>query len=83
MYGHQVSTFEDDLYTKRIYASAARFAGSLAPGAFLVDLLPWLQYVPTWVPGAGWRKKAADWAEDDRRLFASMLETARVCILLV
>jgi hypothetical protein len=29
------------------------------PGAFLVDLLPILKYVPSWFPGAGFQKKAA------------------------
>jgi hypothetical protein len=31
------------------------------PGAFLVDLLPVLKYVPSWFPGAGFKRKAARW----------------------
>ncbi|EMD33662.1 hypothetical protein CERSUDRAFT_87014 [Gelatoporia subvermispora B] len=31
------------------------------PGAFWVDFLPILKYVPAWMPGAGFQKKAADW----------------------
>ncbi|KAH9483726.1 Cytochrome P450 monooxygenase COX2 [Psilocybe cubensis] len=31
------------------------------PGAFLVDVLPILKYVPSWLPGAGFKKKAAKW----------------------
>ncbi|KAJ7163866.1 cytochrome P450 [Mycena crocata] len=77
MYGHQVSTFDKDKFVKRIFASAARFAGSLAPGAFLVDLMPWLLNFPPWFPGAGWQKQVALWAEDDKQLFTEMLETAR------
>jgi len=30
-------------------------------GAFLVDMFPLLKYVPSWVPGAGFQKKAAHW----------------------
>lgn len=41
MYGHTVTTFNDDKFVKRIFASAARFAGSLAPGEFMVDIFPW------------------------------------------
>ncbi|THU83604.1 cytochrome P450 [Dendrothele bispora CBS 962.96] len=78
MYGHTVTTFDSDKYVKKIFASAARFAGSLAPGEFLVDVFPWLRYVPSWVPGAGWKKKAAEWAEDDYDLFTTMREAARV-----
>jgi len=33
------------------------------PGAFLVDFLPILKYVPSWFPGAGFQKKAAHWRE--------------------
>ncbi|EDR09338.1 uncharacterized protein LACBIDRAFT_248749 [Laccaria bicolor S238N-H82] len=29
------------------------------PGTFLVDLLPVLKYVPSWFPGAGFKRKAA------------------------
>ena len=33
------------------------------PGSFLVDLFPILKYVPSWLPGAGFQKKAARWKE--------------------
>ena len=33
------------------------------PGAFWVDFLPILKYVPSWFPGAGFQKKAAYWKE--------------------
>ena len=33
------------------------------PGAFWVDLFPMLKYVPSWFPGAGFKKKAARWKE--------------------
>lgn len=31
------------------------------PGAFLVDALPILKYVPEWMPGAGFKRKAREW----------------------
>ncbi|KAF8910209.1 cytochrome P450 [Gymnopilus junonius] len=31
------------------------------PGAFLVDVIPWLKYVPEWVPGARFKKTAKGW----------------------
>ncbi|OAX41845.1 cytochrome P450 [Rhizopogon vinicolor AM-OR11-026] len=36
-------------------------AKAAAPGAFLVNIFPLLKYVPAWVPGAGFQKKAAAW----------------------
>ncbi|CAL1709868.1 unnamed protein product [Somion occarium] len=77
MYGHKTASFSTDRFAQRIFHSASIFAGSLAPGKFLVDVMPWLQYVPSWVPGAGWKKLAAQWAEDDRVLYTEMLEEAR------
>ncbi|KAL0066768.1 hypothetical protein AAF712_006159 [Marasmius tenuissimus] len=31
------------------------------PGAYLVDTLPILKYVPEWFPGAGFKRKAREW----------------------
>ncbi|EMD40157.1 hypothetical protein CERSUDRAFT_151145 [Gelatoporia subvermispora B] len=31
------------------------------PGSFWVDFMPFLKYLPAWIPGAGFQKKAADW----------------------
>ncbi|KAJ3569367.1 hypothetical protein NP233_g5093 [Leucocoprinus birnbaumii] len=33
------------------------------PGEFLVELLPTLKYVPEWMPGAGFKTLAREWAE--------------------
>jgi len=40
------------------------------PGAFLVDMLPWLKYVPDWMPFAGFKRKAKEW----RKVALAMLE---------
>ena len=40
------------------------------PGAFWVDFLPILKYVPSWFPGAGFQKKAARW----RKAFNTMAD---------
>jgi hypothetical protein len=37
-------------------------AGAL-PGAFLVDTIPALKYVPEWMPFAGFKRKAREWRE--------------------
>ncbi|KXH38769.1 hypothetical protein CNYM01_03503 [Colletotrichum nymphaeae SA-01] len=34
------------------------FSKATSPGAWMVDLIPWLRYVPTWMPGAGFKKTA-------------------------
>ncbi|KAF9473301.1 cytochrome P450 [Pholiota conissans] len=38
-------------------------AQAASPGAFLVDLLPFLKHVPEWVPGASFKRKSREWRE--------------------
>ena len=38
------------------------------PGAFLVDVIPFLKYVPQWFPGAGFQSKAKVWKELGRTM---------------
>ncbi|KAI6017138.1 cytochrome P450 [Pisolithus marmoratus] len=35
-----------------------------AAGAFMVDSIPALAYIPEWFPGAGFKRKAREWHED-------------------
>jgi hypothetical protein len=53
----------DDPYISIAEEAMTGVAKASIPGAFLVDLLPILKYVPSWFPGAGFQKKAAHWKE--------------------
>ncbi|KAJ7880994.1 cytochrome P450 [Mycena olivaceomarginata] len=37
---------------------------TLIPGRFLVNTIPILRYVPSWVPGAGFKRQAAQWKKE-------------------
>ncbi|KAM5536785.1 hypothetical protein V8D89_009503 [Ganoderma adspersum] len=50
-------------YGGHIDAALAGFSQGLMPGRFLVGLLPFLRYVPSWVPGAGFQNTFARWRE--------------------
>ncbi|TCD66094.1 hypothetical protein EIP91_001852 [Steccherinum ochraceum] len=54
-YGHSVAP-EGDEYIK--LAENVRETGGGAHGSVLIDFLPWLQYVPAWFPGAGFKRHA-------------------------
>ncbi|KAF8900234.1 cytochrome P450 [Gymnopilus junonius] len=58
-YGLNVQDHDDPFVdlSERAVQSAADAA---QPGAFLVDLIPWLKYVPEWVPGARFQKTAGE-----------------------
>jgi hypothetical protein len=51
----------DDPYISIAEEAFEGAAEAAIPGAFWVDFLPILKYVPSWFPGAGFQKKAARW----------------------
>lgn len=54
---------------------AASAMGAI-PGKFLVDVFPWLKYVPEWFPGAGFQRQGREWKALWRRFTDVMFETA-------
>jgi hypothetical protein len=60
-YGLPVLEF-DDPYIALAEETVRGAAEAGIPGTFLVDLLPLLKYVPSWFPGAGFKRMAAHYA---------------------
>ncbi|KAJ7894417.1 cytochrome P450 [Mycena olivaceomarginata] len=60
-------------------AEDAMHAISIAgvPGAFLVDTIPVLKYVPSWVPGAGFQRKARAWKKITRDMYEAPFAEAK------
>ncbi|KAI0767315.1 cytochrome P450 [Fomes fomentarius] len=52
---------ESDRYVSLIGLALEGPAQGLVPGKFWVEFLPFLKYVPAWVPGAGFQRKFARW----------------------
>ncbi|KAJ7905810.1 cytochrome P450 [Mycena olivaceomarginata] len=61
-YGYTVRG-EDDPMIELVNDVMKEFSEAITPGAFLVDLLPILKYVPSWMPGAGFQRKAKLWSD--------------------
>ena len=68
MYGIDI-TPEDPKYVPLLHEALEGPTEGLMAGSFLVEHIPALQYVPAWVPGAGFQKKFARW----RRLAGDLL----------
>ena len=49
----------NDPYVKTAEEAFKATSGLMIPGAFLVDIIPILKYVPEWFPGAKFQSKAA------------------------
>ena len=58
----------DDPYIKIAEEAVAATIEHLIPGAFLVDAIPILKYVPEWFPGAKFQSKAAMMREQATRI---------------
>ena len=43
-----------------------------------LNLISTVRYVPSWMPGAGWKTRAEAWTESDKTLYTELLEDARV-----
>ncbi|KDQ62047.1 hypothetical protein JAAARDRAFT_148681 [Jaapia argillacea MUCL 33604] len=55
----------DDLIVQVVDRSLKQFSTLTAPGAFLVDVIPILRFVPSWFPGAGFKRFAAECAKTE------------------
>ncbi|KAG5644264.1 hypothetical protein DXG03_008749 [Asterophora parasitica] len=52
---------KNDFYIATAEKGIAPLLIAGVPGTFLVDTFPFLKYVPSWMPGAGFRRKAKEW----------------------
>ncbi|KAH9478027.1 Cytochrome P450 monooxygenase 98 [Psilocybe cubensis] len=68
-YGLEVKP-KDDPYIRTAEQGVHPLVAAGVPGAFLVDVLPFLKYVPEWMPGAGFQTKAREW----KKLALNMVE---------
>jgi len=68
-YGYPVQPGKDPL-VDLVDTAVSQFGQGTDPGAFLVDVVPALKYVPVWFPGAGWKRTA----ERFRRTLTNMTD---------
>ncbi|KAK7043906.1 hypothetical protein VNI00_008072 [Paramarasmius palmivorus] len=59
-YGIRVEK-RSDPYIEIAETALEGLSAAAVPGAYLVDSIPLLKYVPAWFPGAGFQKQAAYW----------------------
>ncbi|KAF9013081.1 cytochrome P450 [Cyathus striatus] len=52
---------EADPYIDTAIEALGSIAVAGTPGAFIVNTLPFLKYIPEWFPGAGFKRKAKRW----------------------
>ena len=60
-YGIDASSAVGRAYLRAAEDTMDCFNTVFRPGRYLVQILPWLRYVPAWVPGAGFQRDFARW----------------------
>ncbi|KAL4908215.1 hypothetical protein BDW74DRAFT_188399 [Aspergillus multicolor] len=60
-YGYKINPHGHDPLVALANESIDNFSVAGTPGAFLVDTIPLLKYIPSWFPGAGFKRTAAAW----------------------
>ncbi|KAJ8096416.1 hypothetical protein PM082_011579 [Marasmius tenuissimus] len=68
-YGYTAKDYDDEFVDAGNTAMKS-FNEGCTPGAFMVNNLPALRFIPEWVPGAGFQKQARLW----RPLFGKMVD---------
>ncbi|KAI9057429.1 CyP450 monooxygenase [Trametes sanguinea] len=63
VYGLEIAE-DDDKYLTIARKTMDVFSEFVVPGRYLVESLRILRYVPSWLPGAGFKRKAAEWRKD-------------------
>ncbi|TFY63043.1 hypothetical protein EVJ58_g3473 [Rhodofomes roseus] len=76
LYGYDLRE-DDNTFVDIARVAMPEFSSGLLPGSYLVDLLPILQYVPSWIPGSGWKKSAKTYKRDLNALLDTPYEYAK------
>ncbi|CAE6536968.1 unnamed protein product [Rhizoctonia solani] len=72
-YGYQLES-KNDKFFEETQLVVSRIVKSLAPTSFAVNIFPFLTYIPTWLPGMGWKRTAREWRRHKEELYKSLYE---------
>jgi len=76
LYGHQVAP-EGDVFVSLADKALATLAHSGIFGTYLVDYIPILRHIPSWMPGAGFKRKALQWRKLNRAMLNEPIEMVK------
>ncbi|KAI1759439.1 putative cytochrome P450 oxidoreductase OrdA-like protein [Hypoxylon sp. FL1150] len=61
VYGYTVESHRDDPFIDMATRAMDHLSEACVPGAFMVDIFPFLNRLPEWFPGAGFKKIGLQW----------------------
>ncbi|KAG1855191.1 cytochrome P450 [Suillus subalutaceus] len=75
-YGYEVKE-NDDPFIDLANLVTTHGSQATAPGAYMVDILPFLAKVPAWLPGAGFKRLAREWRETLKEMVSAPHELVK------
>ncbi|KAG8738891.1 hypothetical protein FRC10_006408 [Ceratobasidium sp. 414] len=63
VYGYEVTSSGDEL-VKVVENAVHRISEAALAGNFYVNTIVWLKYIPSWFPGAAWKRTANAWRKE-------------------
>ena len=66
MYG--MRTKPEDPYVDNAKKAIEGFNEAAVPGKFLVESFPVMKHIPSWFPGAGWKRQGLNWRDNNREV---------------
>ncbi|KAH9937078.1 cytochrome P450 [Fomitopsis serialis] len=76
IYGHQVAP-EGDVFVVLADRALETLGHAGIFGTYLVDYIPLLRHVPTWMPGAAFKRKALEWRKLNRAMLNEPYEMVK------
>ncbi|KAI0387367.1 putative cytochrome P450 oxidoreductase OrdA-like protein [Hypomontagnella monticulosa] len=64
IYGYTADPHQDDLLVDMAGDAMDKFSRAVVPGAFMVDLFPFLRELPDWFPGTGFKNIGRQWGAE-------------------
>ncbi|CAE6466094.1 unnamed protein product [Rhizoctonia solani] len=76
IYGYQIHGADDPLL-KEASQFGQNLSSAAMPTNFLVNVFPILRHVPTWFPGAGWKRVAHQWRKQKEDTMAALFNATK------
>ncbi|KAG8716279.1 hypothetical protein FRC09_015922, partial [Ceratobasidium sp. 395] len=67
VYGYEVTSCDDEL-VKVVESAVHKISEAALAGNFYVNTIPWLKFIPSWFPGAAWKRTAIAWRKEIDRM---------------
>lgn len=87
VYGIDISEAETNKATEEVVDIVKTvmdaFRTASVPGAFLIEFMPALRYVPAWFPGAGFQTRLANWRAAADKMVELPYEKAKAAAAIV